>query len=440
MTRRVVITGLGPITAFGVGIDPLWSGMVEGRSAIRRISRFNPCGFPCKVAAELPDEAFDVKSVVPKSYRKATKVMCRDIELAMGAAAAAISDARLVTKAVDADASPTIPPDRFGCHIGAGLISADLNELTSALIVSRDPGGAVDLKSWGSAGMQNLSPLWLLKFLPNMLACHVTIVHDCRGPSNTITCCEASSALSVGESWRVIQRGAADACLSGGAEFKVNPMAYIRQHFAGRLATTRDDEDPSRIVAPFDPDARGTVNGEGGGIVVLEALECAQRRDATIYAEVAGFAATQSFCPDTLGLKPDPAGEDLAVAMETAMNKAGAAAGDVDAIVPFGSGIPHMDRAEAAAIKAVFGGRAAEIPLITTIPNAGNCNAGNGAVALCVAVKAMHEQTLPARLNTVSADGLDASAAPSRAAKLKTVLVVTTSQGGQNTAILLRKP
>ena len=440
MTRRVVITGLGPITAFGVGIDPLWSAMVEGRSAIRRITRFNPCGFPCKVAAELPDGAFDVKSVVPKSYRKATKVMCRDIELALGAAAAAVADAGLVTKSVDADATPTIPPERFGCHIGAGLISADLNELTAALVASRDDQGGVDLKHWGSTGMQNLSPLWLLKYLPNMLACHVTIVHDCRGPSNTITCCEASSALSVGESRRVIQRDAADACLSGGAELKINPMAYIRQHFARRLATTRDDEDPAGVVKPFDRDAGGSVVGEGGGIVILEALDSAQRRGARLYAEVAGFAATQSFCPDTLGLELDPKGEDLAAAIETVMTRADVTVDQVDAIVPFGSGMPDIDRAESAAIKAVFDTRAATIPLVTTIPNAGNCNAGNGAVALCIAAKAIQEQTLPARINTRNADGLDANAAPSRPAKLHHVLVLTTSQGGQNAAILLQRP
>src|SRR5262245_43814803 len=215
--RRIVITGLGPITAFGVGMGPLWSALCEGRSAIKRISRFDPSGFPCQVAAELPDELFDVKSVVPKSYRKATKVMARDIELAVGAAAAAVADAKLITKAVNPEKTPTIPAARFGCHIGAGLIAADVDELTGALVTSRvtEPAlvgaGAptetqhsapstqpLDLSHWGHTGMQNLTPLWLLKYLPNMLACHVTIIHDCQGPSNTITCAEASAALSIG--------------------------------------------------------------------------------------------------------------------------------------------------------------------------------------------------------------------------------------------------
>src|SRR5262245_16637321 len=139
--RRVVITGLGPITGFGVGIDPLWAALCEGRSAIRRIARFDASGFPCQIGAELPDNRFDLKTVVPKSYRKATKVMARDIELAVGAAAAAVSDAGVVTKAVNPDVPPTIAPGRFGCHIGAGLIAADVDELTAALVSSRDQDG-----------------------------------------------------------------------------------------------------------------------------------------------------------------------------------------------------------------------------------------------------------------------------------------------------------
>jgi 3-oxoacyl-[acyl-carrier-protein] synthase II len=439
MSRRVVITGLGPITGFGVGVEPLWQAMVEGRSAIRRIEQFDPCGFACKAAAELDADAFKVRKIVPKSYRKATKVMCRDIELAVGAAAAAIQDADLVTAMGNGDAEPTIPPARMGCHIGAGLICAEVDELTAALWTSRNDAGAFDIQHWGEAGMQNLTPLWLLKYLPNMLACHVTIIHDCRGPSNTITCCEASSGLSVGESLRVIRRGAADACLSGGAESKVNLMSVLRQTFAKRLAPTPDDQDPAAVVRPFDPSATGTLIGEGGGIVVLEAADHAEQRGRAPYAEIAGFGSTQSFCPDTVGLEIDPEGAGIADALEVALGQAGVGPDAIDAVVPLGAGIPQTDRAEAAAIKRVFGDRAAALPVITTIPNVGNCNAGAGAVALIVAAQALATQTLPARLNTASADGLDAAACASRPAELNHVLVFCTSQGGQNTALVLRK-
>src|SRR5690606_15661492 len=120
------------------------------------------------------------------------------------------------------------------------LIAADLDELTMALNESRKEDGSFDIHHWGAEGMRNLTPLWLLKYLPNMLACHVTIIHDVRGPSNTITCAEASGGLSFGESLRVIQRGAADACFCGGAESKVNPMTFYRQVLTGRL-TRRND-------------------------------------------------------------------------------------------------------------------------------------------------------------------------------------------------------
>ncbi len=439
MRRSVVITGLGPICAFGVGIDRLWEGMVSGRTAIAGISTFDPSGFACQVAAILPENEFRIRDCVPRSYRKNTKVMCRDVELAVGAASAAIADAGLVTKGMDADAPPTIPPDRFGCHIGAGLIAADVEELTAALVTSPDGNGGVDLADWGRSGMSNLTPLWLLKYLPNMLACHVTIVHDCRGPSNTITCCEASSALSLGESMRVIERGAADACLTGGAEGKINPMAYMRQQFAGRLARAGANDDPASVVRPFDPAARGTVLGEGGGLLVVEARETAAARGAKPYAEVAGFATTQSFCPDTVGLEIPADDESLADAATLAIGQAALTPGDIDAIVPFGSAIPSIDAAEATAIRRVFGDRAASIPLVTTVPAIGNCAAGNGAIGLSVAAKALRAQRLPARLHTSAAEGLDANAAPARDADLGHILVLTTSQGGQNAAVVLRR-
>jgi 3-oxoacyl-[acyl-carrier-protein] synthase II len=438
-SRRVVITGLGPVTCFGVGAEPLWSAMVEGRTGIRRIQRFNPDGFACRYAGELDDDQLNIKQIVPKSYRKATKVMCRDIELAVAGADAAVRDAGLVTKAIDPDVDPTYAPHRVGCQIGAGLIAADVDELTAALVSSRDENGGVDLTDWGASGMQNLTPLWLLKYLPNMLACHVTIIHDCQGPSNTITCCEASSGLSLGESVRVIARGGADVCLTGGAEFKINPMAMFRQSCAKRLASPADDAEAERAVRPFAPDASGTILGEGGGILVLEALETAEQRGAMPLAEIAGFASTQSLCKYTISFDFEADDPAMGDAMELAMKQACVSPEDIDAIIPFGSGIANVDQAEASAIRRVFGERAASIPLITTVPFTGNCNAGNGAVALSAAIMALKQQHLPARLNTHNAEGIDANACEARRAELHHVLAFSTSQGGQNAAIVLKR-
>ena len=435
--RRVVITGTGTVTAFGAGTRALWDALVAGRSGIGPSRTFDFGGFPTPFAAQVPDELFDVRTVVPKSYRKATKVMARDIELAVGAAMGAIDDAGIVTKAHEQGA-PTIPPGRFGCHIGAGLIAAEENELTAALVTSRGADGRFDYGAWGGEGMKNLTPLWMLKYLPNMLACHVTIIHDCQGPSNTITCAEASSLLSIGESMRVIGRGDADACISGGAESKTNLMGMLRQHFAGRLARTGPGEDPAGVVRPYAPDAKGCVPGEGGGLLVLEAMDAAAARGGRALAELAGFGASQSFCPDTLGVQPEPDGQGMRDAIEAALADAGTGPDAIDAIIPFGTGVPSLDASERAAIAAVFGSRAPRVPLVTLCPAIGNCGAGNGAIAAAVAVQCIREQRLPARINARGAAGLDADACPSREARVGAVLVCTPSLGGQNAAVVIR--
>ena len=439
--RRVVLTGLGPISAFGRGIEPLWEAMLEGRSAFRPFELFDASGFDCPFAATLSKELFDVRKTVPKTYRKAAKVMARDIELAVGAAAKAVEDGQLVTRATDPEAEPTIPSSRTGCHIGAGLIACDVDELSLALATSTDEDDEFDINAWGSTGMGNLPPLWLLKYLPNMLACHVTIIHDCQGPSNTITCAEAASGLSLGESMRVIMRGHADVCLSGGAESKINPMGVLRQQFAGRLAKIEQTEDPSQVIQPFSPNARGGILGEGGGILILEGLDSALSRGVTPIAELAGFAASQAMCPDMIGLVYGDDDESVPSAIRAALADACCSPDDIDAILPFGSSIPSMDQIDARAIQSVFGDRAASIPVITTVPYVGLCGAGQGALAASIAAHCIREQMLPARIGIQGEDssGLNAGPCEARPASLRNILVFTTSVGGQNNAYVLRK-
>src|SRR5215213_1805676 len=248
MARKIVITGIGVISPIGVGAKAFWENLLAGKVGVRRISLYDPAGFPCQIAGEVP--AYKIGDFVPKSYRKATKVMARDIELAVVAADDAFKDAGLKSKAYTD--SPAIPAERFGCNIGAGLISVDLTELTSAMNVARadDAPSRLDLKKWGRDGMSQLTPLWLLKYLPNMLACHVTIIHGLKGPSNTITCADASSHLAIGEAFRTLQRGDADLAICGGAESKVNPMGLVRQCLLKRV-TERNDE-PAAAMRPFD--------------------------------------------------------------------------------------------------------------------------------------------------------------------------------------------
>ncbi len=435
MARRVVISGTGPISALGVGIDDTWNAMREGRSGLKPITCFDPGAFPCHVGGEVDPEIFKVRTIVPKSYRKAVKVMCRDVELAVGGAVAAVLDAGLNTAGVDNEDGHVIPSNRMGCQIGSGLIAADVQELTNAFVTSLGDDDEVDLAKWGVTGMENLTPLWLLKYLPNMLACHVTIVHDCQGPSNTITCCESSSALSVGESMRVIERGTADACLSGGAESKLNPLSYYRQTCARRLADS-SGLDAADVVRPFCTEAGGTALGEGGGLLMIEAKESCLARGGQVRAELLGYAATQSCDHDGLGANS----EDIAAAIDNALRSASISAGDIDVIVPFGCGIPTIDAAEAKAIHSVFGDRAPSIPTVLTVPYTGNCNAGNGTIQLAVASRCLETQSLPARINTgTNASSLQTGPADACDAELNTILVVSTGQGGQNTAIILGK-
>ncbi|MCC6679123.1 MAG: hypothetical protein IT436_18515 [Phycisphaerales bacterium] len=451
MSRDVVITGLGAVSGLGVGARALWDGLVAGRTGLGPLKRIDASGFRSRLGAEVND--FSAKDFVPKSYRKAVKVMARDIELAVGAAKLAVEDAGLITRAAlpeGGDGRTTYPSDRMGCHIGAGLIAAETDELTSGLVTARNEAGLFELTRWGTGdggggGMNNLQPLWLLKYLPNMLACHVTILHGAEGPSNTITCSEASGLLSLGESLRVIQRDAADLCFSGGAESKINLMGLLRVDLMGRLAATGETTDPTEFIRPYDPAATGGLAGEAGGIVVLEEEAKARARGARVYARVSGFGAAQSPArPDgpVRGAEVqgmfESSGEGLADAARRALEDAQIGPERIDAIVPHAAGVPTVDGAEADALRAVFGARLREIPLITLSPAVGECWAGAGALQVAAGAMAIAERTLPARRHGGRpADDLQAGPAPSRRAELKHVLVCTSALGGQNAAIVL---
>ncbi len=445
MSRRVVITGLGTISGLGVGMSTLWEALCAGRSCLKPLTRFDATGWPCKLGGEV--ENFSAKDHVPKSYRKAVKVMARDIELAIGAAKDAVHDAKLITRGTieesGAPGTPSYPGIRMGCHIGAGLIAAEDEELAAAFTTSRraDDPSRFDLGVWGKSGMESLTPLWLLKYLPNMLSCHVTIIHGCAGPSNTITCSEASGLLSIGESLRVIERGDAELCFSGGAESKLNPMSLTRLDFAKRLAHTRDETDGSRIVRPFDPQSPGGLLGEGGGIVILEAMEAAQARGVPAYAEIVGFGAAhspmRSVVPDQNDDAPD---EGFEFAVLNALDDAEINADTIDAIVVLGSGVRNIDLPEAGALERVFGPRLPRMPLVTLGPNIGNCSAGIGGVMAAVGAKCVQSQRLPARLNTgTPVRGVDAGPRPALDHPMTHVLVASSSMGGQNAAMILRK-
>ena len=444
MDRRVVITGIGAIGGLGLNSADLWEGLCAGRSALAPLTLFDPAGLPSRLAAQVPE--FNTKDFVPKHYRKAVKLMARDIDLAVIAAHHAVEDAGLTTRTT-ADAEPSLPPDRLGCHIGAGLIAAELDELTGALATIGSsvgtPEASWSLADWGEAGMGNLQPLWMLKYLPNMLACHVTILHGAEGPSNTITCSEPSGVLCVGESSRVIERGDADACFSGGVESKLNGLGMLRYCKLGWLAPTDDARDAAALCRPYSADAPGQLMGEGGAILLIEALDSAQARGATPRAEVLGFGAAHS--PRAVRLMRGEAiddGPDRGI--ERAINRALADAkvgpGQIDAIVPHATGHAPLDAGEALALAAVFGSRLSEIPLVTLTPQLGGCAAGQSALQVAVGALCLSHQRLPARLHGGEPPaGLCAGPAASEARALGRVLVVGSGLGGSCGAVVLGK-
>jgi 3-oxoacyl-[acyl-carrier-protein] synthase II len=440
--RRVVITGLGPVTPIGIGVTDFWNALLEGRAGIRRVQSFDPAGFGSQVSGEI--DALKIGDYVHKSYRKAAKIMARDIILAVAAAHQAVSDAGLRTKCLiergEADGDPNVDNTRFGANIGAGLICANLNELAEVLH-GASVDGKFDMGRWGAEGMFNLTPLWLLKFLPNMLACHVTIVHDARGPSNTITCGEASSHLAIGEAFRSIVRGAADVCICGGAESKVNPMALLRQDLGHRLS--RRNDAPEQACRPFAADRDGTVVAEGGGLVILEELEHAQQRGARIYGELIGFGAGHDAHSSSQPTVPHPEGRGTIVALRKALHNAGIEPAQLNLIGSFAGGLVEHDLAEATAIRTVLDNKTSDVPVLSIKAGVGNTGAGSGAIDIIATVLAMHYGTLPPAINSSPIDeqcGLKLSIdGPTDVGVEYAASVGYAHGGGQNAAIVIKR-
>ncbi len=432
--NRVVITGIGVISPLGIGAKAFWENLVAGKCGIGKIRQFDAGGFACQIAGEVPD--YKIGDFVPKSYRKATKVMARDTELAVLAADDAFKDAGLKSKAYTE--TPDFDPKRFGCNIGAGLISAEMNELTAAMDTARaeDAANKLDLHKWGTMGMGQLTPLWLLKYLPNMPACHVTIVHGLMGPSNTITCQEASSHLAIGEAFRTIQRGKAELAICGGAESRINPMGLNRQRLLKRLNESCND-DPRGAIRPFDVDAKGTIFGEGGGLLIIESYEHAMKRGARIYAELVGFAATQDSYKVT---EPDPSGHSYGKAIEKALNDAKLSAKDVDLLVPHGLGIVDFDRAELNGLKKSLGKELDRIAISPIKPQFGNCGAGVGVDAAATVLSIYHGIVPPAVNTSKPIDGQKLNATrESRELRPQVAVSSVYALGGQNAALVFRK-
>jgi 3-oxoacyl-[acyl-carrier-protein] synthase II len=378
-SRRAVLTGIGVITPIGSDAASFWDALRGGRGGIRPIRLFDASGLPVRIAGEVPN--FDAKSYIDKKDRKSLRVMARTIQLAVAAAQLALNDSGVDKQQLD--------PTRFGVEFGAGLIASELEELAPAAQVSvngRAP--TVDLERWGDQGLPAIPPLWMLKYLPNMLACHVSILHNAQGPNNTITETDVASLLALGEAFRILGRGQADFLLVGGGESKVNPLSLARQCLFQPLSHRNDA--PERACRPFDRGRDGGVIGEGAGVFVLEELEHARRRGARIYAEVVGFGAS---------FDRDRSGAGLARAVRAALADAGIGPDDVDHVNAQGYSTPEADVWEAHGLHEVFGGLARPVHVFAAKSYMGNLGAAAGTTEAVASVLALRHGELPGTLN-----------------------------------------
>lgn len=374
--RRAVITGLGVLTPIGSTPAALRDALAAGASGVRRLATFDPAGLACQIAGQIPD--FDPKALIDKGYRKSLNVMSRMVQLGVIAAQLAVRDAGVTKGGID--------PERFGVSFAALMAESDTDDLGgTGAACSRGVGQPVDMEAWGRAGVPHLPPTWMLKYLPNMPACHVTIMHDARGPSNSVTTGDTAGAAALGEALRAIRRGAADLMLVGGAESRLNPLTGTRLDVFAPLV--RGHTAPDRAVRPFDRAACGTCPGEAGAAFALEELAHARRRGATILGEVLSASS---------GVDRDRGGTGFARVIRSALAGAGITPADVDHVNAHGTGVPELDVFEARGIGEVFG---REVRVFAPLSRFGNTGAASGIVELACSLLALQTGELPGTLN-----------------------------------------
>lgn len=424
-SRRAVLTGIGVLTPIGQTPDTFWQSLLTGKSGIRSVKSFDVSGMPVQFAGELPE--FDAKKFIPKEdkeARKSLKVMARPIQLAVAAAQLALNDGAVDKKTLD--------PTRFGVEFGAGMIASELEELAhAAQMCSNCQPGKVDMEKWGDQGLQNITPLWMLKYLPNMLACHVSIIHNAQGPNNTITQSDVAGLLALGEAYRILQRDQADLFLVGGADSRLNPLSLV--HTTLIMPLSRRNEQPERACRPFDRGRDGIVLGEGSSVLVLEDLEHAKKRGARIYAEVVGFGSA---------FDSGHSGGGLARAMRAALKDAGIGPEDVDHINAQGYSTVNADITEAAAIQEVFGHLAEPVPITALKSMMGNMVGGASTTELAGSMLAFTHGATPATLNYEEPDPrcpLNVIAGSPRPVQKPYALKLSFTDLGQCAALVIRK-
>lgn len=373
--RDVVITGMGIISPIGIGREPFWDALGAGRSGVRALDCFAGSDLPAPLGAEIPN--FEPQQFIRP--RKALKVMSRDIQLAFAAAEQACADAQL-------EAHP-IPPERLGVIFGADLIPAELGDIEAAYRGCIEEG-RFNFSRWGVRAMSDIFPLWMLKYLPNMPACHIGIARDARGPNNSLVLGDVSGLAALAEAATVIARGQADAMIAGGASAPLTPLVWLRHR--SRQVSQRVDQ-PSAASRPFDAQRDGLVYGEGAAAYVLESRQQAEARGAKILAQIRSHASR--FEPRRQGQPLQ--GTAIRAAIEAALRGANLRPEEIGHVNAHGSSTTDEDRLEAQAIRATLG----DVPVTAPKSYFGCLGAASGAVELAVSLLALERGSVPPTLN-----------------------------------------
>jgi 3-oxoacyl-[acyl-carrier-protein] synthase II len=425
--RRVVITGLGVVAPNGVGKEAFWSACVNGRSGIGPISCFDASAHPVRIGGEVPE--LDMESYLPPPQRKSLKIMGRAARFGVAASTLAVRDGGLDLERIN--------PERVGVVMGTGLVPVDLPEVAPLLVEACGDDGRLQVERLGRQGAQSLFPLWILKYLPNMIAAHISLAHNAQGPNNTITTACAAGTQAVGEGFRLVARGDADVVLAGGADSRLDPLLLLAYTALGALSpATRPPQEVSR---PFDGMRDGFVLGEGSGVLLLEEMEHARRRGAVIYAEVLGLGTSFDAYAVT---KPDPEAGGAARSIQWALREAGIDPKEVDYINAHGTSTRLNDLMETVAIKKVFGDGARALPLSSIKSMVGHLIGAAGAVEAVALALTLHTGVLPPTINQTTPDpSCDLDYVPNQARDWPVRTAVSTSFGfgGQNAALVMQR-
>jgi 3-oxoacyl-[acyl-carrier-protein] synthase II len=433
INRRVVITGIGVISPFGIGSKTFWECIREGKSAASLITSFDASRLPTKFAAILPITNSDIESFLEN--QKSAKTLSRSGMFAIIAAKEAYNDSHL-------DASQ-MNPYRLGTSIGAGglgLVDVEYaNQTLDIMLNSIDNSNGLKLdnsKVWQNT-LNFVHPLTPIKALSNIPTAHIAINHNARGNCQTITTACTSSAQAIGEAFRQIQFGIADVMITGGSDSMVNPNGFIA--FSALGVMTKNNDEYQTAARPFDKRRDGFMLGEGAAIFILEELQHCRQRGAEPIAELVGYAST---C-DAFRLTDEPPEAWGSIeAMKLALESAGMHPDEIDYINAHGTGTKMNDKTETFAIKSIFKERAKSIPVSSTKSMIGHLVAAAGAVEFAACIQAMKEQVIPPTINYVEPDpecDLDYVPNFSRYAQLNAILSNSFGFGGQNACLIIKK-